>query len=100
MGFPDFKCVFMYQGLRRWKGLKKPQLFQEEKGHFKVEILCTRLCNVAEAAYRLGSEGGDRCESCVMLRGEETIEPLKRIIPPNNQVPGCEAINICCNARE
>lgn len=43
MGFPDFKCVFMYQGLRRWKGLKKPQLFQEEKGHFTVQILCTPL---------------------------------------------------------
>lgn len=86
--------VYLYQGLWRWKRVKKKKkkvksVVSGRKGSFYFRNTSyTGLCNIAGAAYRLGREGGDQCQSCLTLRAEETVEPLQRLIPSKK----CQAV--------
>lgn len=76
-------CAYV-PGIKKVKRSKKKSVISGRKGSFcSTNALYTSLCNIVGAAYRLGSEGGDQCQPCVMLRAEETIEPLERLIPSN-----------------
>lgn len=81
-------CIYV-PGIKKVKRSKIKSVVSGRKGSFySKNTSYTGVCNIVGAAYRLGSEGGDQCQSFAMLRAEETTEPLERKIPPNE----CQAV--------